>query len=487
VSTPSLLVIDDSPTVRKLVELSFANKPWKLFYAASGGQGVRLAEELKPDVIFLDFVLPDMTGADVCASISSRTATHSRVVLMTAKEERVRSKFSSFPMVVDYVTKPFTPEMLLAKANRALIHDATSATSQRSNPSSDWAQDRPSSARSAQAAQADGYTSLPAPMDLLDLLDVLQARRASGDLLLHGNAGQVSARFDQGRLLSATSGGVPKLPDGPTRAASPRLDATRPGPPTASATQALLLPLIADPELRVAFKTTDSDPQASSFAAVPLRRLRLAWLRDQPQSTVAAAGGCFERAAGFSQRIAGLDLSSEERSVLAATAEPMPLGKIAESLGLPTAAASAIVRRLTMVDLLRHAPAAPNEGRRRVVVVEPRSPTRLAFDGLFAQSFPEVEIVMCSTVAEAESTLRLKTASLIVVNAQDCDAAIRLVSQRATPSGSLASAFVAILDELGDPSTTRLAMAGFDAVLYSPVHFDELAPFIADHPTRHHI
>lgn len=116
----TLLVIDDSPTVRKLVELSFANKPWQLFFAASGREGMTLSERVRPEVVLLDYVLPDMNGTDVCAELVRRGLDGLRVVLMTAKEERIRTQFASYPMVVDYVTKPFTAELVVGKATSAL-------------------------------------------------------------------------------------------------------------------------------------------------------------------------------------------------------------------------------------------------------------------------------------------------------------------------------------------------------------------------------
>ncbi len=118
--TKTLLVVDDSPTVRKLVELSFNGKGWKLHFASSGEEGVAKAAELRPDVVLLDYVLPDMTGSDVCAGMTRRGLVQSKIILMTAKEERIRSQFAAYPNVVDYVTKPFTAPAVVAKASAAL-------------------------------------------------------------------------------------------------------------------------------------------------------------------------------------------------------------------------------------------------------------------------------------------------------------------------------------------------------------------------------
>jgi len=65
-TTPRLLVIDDSLTIRKLVELSFRTTSFVLDFATSGAEGVAKAAQSAPDVILLDCVLPDMKSADVC-------------------------------------------------------------------------------------------------------------------------------------------------------------------------------------------------------------------------------------------------------------------------------------------------------------------------------------------------------------------------------------------------------------------------------------
>lgn len=124
--TNTLLVIDDSPTVRKLVEISFSRTPWKLSFAASGKEGVALSEQLRPEVVLLDYVLPDMNGTDVCVEMMRRGLDQLRIVLMTAKEERIRTQFAGFPMVVDYVTKPFTASAVVDKAESALRRGSSS-------------------------------------------------------------------------------------------------------------------------------------------------------------------------------------------------------------------------------------------------------------------------------------------------------------------------------------------------------------------------
>ena len=65
-----VLVIDDSTTLRKLVEIALRGTGAEIDFAASGSEGIRRAAAHPPDVILLDFMLPDMQGVDVCARLA---------------------------------------------------------------------------------------------------------------------------------------------------------------------------------------------------------------------------------------------------------------------------------------------------------------------------------------------------------------------------------------------------------------------------------
>jgi len=116
-----LLVIDDSSTIRKLVELSFRGAPFTLEFAITGAEGIAKGL-LGPDVILLDCVLPDMKAADVCQKlVEDPRGRNARVILMSAKDrEALRGTFERFPQVIDFVGKPFTADEILARV-RAVV------------------------------------------------------------------------------------------------------------------------------------------------------------------------------------------------------------------------------------------------------------------------------------------------------------------------------------------------------------------------------
>ena len=114
---PQLLVVDDSPTIRKLVEISFRTTGWSVDYAACGKEAMTLADNRPPDLILLDYVLPDMKGVDVCSMLArSERTSHAPIILMTAKDPTVRADFKGFDSVVGFMAKPFTSADLMARA-----------------------------------------------------------------------------------------------------------------------------------------------------------------------------------------------------------------------------------------------------------------------------------------------------------------------------------------------------------------------------------
>ena len=93
-----LLVIDDSLTVRKLVELSFRDAGWMMDFAVSGGEGLSKALSSAPDLVLLDYVLPDMKATEVCERLaaSRKSSAWPSIILMSAKMERVRDQFKPY-------------------------------------------------------------------------------------------------------------------------------------------------------------------------------------------------------------------------------------------------------------------------------------------------------------------------------------------------------------------------------------------------------
>jgi DNA-binding response OmpR family regulator len=79
---PKLLIVDDEGDARRLLDYNFAVAGFTVATAASGAAALRLATRLKPDVILLDIVLPDMDGFTVCRLLRAAPVTAGTPVVM---------------------------------------------------------------------------------------------------------------------------------------------------------------------------------------------------------------------------------------------------------------------------------------------------------------------------------------------------------------------------------------------------------------------
>jgi two-component system phosphate regulon response regulator PhoB len=105
-----VLGIDDSLTIRKLLEMVFTRAGYGFELAATGEEGLSRAKRNPPHLILLDYVLPDMKGLDVATGLAQDEKTKGiPIVLMSAKSDDLRGLFRNLPSVVEFVSKPFTP------------------------------------------------------------------------------------------------------------------------------------------------------------------------------------------------------------------------------------------------------------------------------------------------------------------------------------------------------------------------------------------
>jgi CheY-like chemotaxis protein len=109
----AVLVIDDSPTILKVVQLVLTKAGYNVTTASDGDEGVDAAKKQKPDVILLDFVMPKMNGYQVCQALHQEEGLREvPVILMSAKGDQVGERFVKVMGIVDYITKPFSPEAI---------------------------------------------------------------------------------------------------------------------------------------------------------------------------------------------------------------------------------------------------------------------------------------------------------------------------------------------------------------------------------------
>ncbi|MBI4963156.1 MAG: response regulator [Desulfomonile tiedjei] len=111
-----ILVVDDEPDILELVKYNLAKEGYRVHCLLSGEQALRKAAEEHPDAILLDLMLPDLDGLDVCRQLKNNPATrHIPVIMLTAKGEDADVVTGLELGAEDYIVKPFSPRILLAR------------------------------------------------------------------------------------------------------------------------------------------------------------------------------------------------------------------------------------------------------------------------------------------------------------------------------------------------------------------------------------
>jgi CheY-like chemotaxis protein len=114
----SVLIIDDNPETRSLLRLMLrpiANQVWE---ASDGREGLRQAHQHLPDIIILDFMMPDMNGFEVCQRLRQGEKTADvPVILLTARQDRTVLQTGRLSGVDRCLFKPISRQVLLAAIN----------------------------------------------------------------------------------------------------------------------------------------------------------------------------------------------------------------------------------------------------------------------------------------------------------------------------------------------------------------------------------
>ncbi|MGE3760924.1 MAG: DUF4388 domain-containing protein, partial [Kofleriaceae bacterium] len=111
----TVLVIDDSPTITKVVQLVLTKAGYTVDTAPDGEAGLAAVRAKRPELILLDFVMPRMNGYQFCRELVADPKLRDiPVVLMSAKGDQVGERFVKVMGIVDYITKPFSPEAITA-------------------------------------------------------------------------------------------------------------------------------------------------------------------------------------------------------------------------------------------------------------------------------------------------------------------------------------------------------------------------------------
>ena len=120
---PQVLVVDDEPNIRELVQVALKFHGCSVTTAATGKEALRQADAGQPDLIVLDVMLPDMDGFEVCRRLRA-AGNEVPVIFLTARDTSSDTVTGLALGGDDYVTKPFSVEALVARV-RAVLRRAS--------------------------------------------------------------------------------------------------------------------------------------------------------------------------------------------------------------------------------------------------------------------------------------------------------------------------------------------------------------------------
>jgi CheY-like chemotaxis protein len=118
-----ILIVDDQPEVRELVDVTLRIGDYSIWQASSGDQALILARAEHPDLILLDVMMPNSSidGFEVCRQLKSDPITsHINIVMLTARGQDTDIEMGKQAGADDYFTKPFSPLQLMNKVEELL-------------------------------------------------------------------------------------------------------------------------------------------------------------------------------------------------------------------------------------------------------------------------------------------------------------------------------------------------------------------------------
>ena len=121
-----ILVVDDEKPISDIVKFNLTKEGYEVFTAFDGEEALEMVDEVTPDLIILDLMLPKKDGLEVCRDVRKKYDTP--IIMVTAKDSEIDKVLGLELGADDYVTKPFSNRELVARVKANLRrHDNTTA------------------------------------------------------------------------------------------------------------------------------------------------------------------------------------------------------------------------------------------------------------------------------------------------------------------------------------------------------------------------
>jgi DNA-binding response OmpR family regulator len=117
---PKALIVEDEPEANELLAMLVQLRGYQTDSAFTGGEALTKVERGKPDIVFLDLMLPDINGFDVCRTLKSCRDTSAIPVVMVTARLAAENRLQGFRVgATDYVPKPYTPDQIFGAMAQA--------------------------------------------------------------------------------------------------------------------------------------------------------------------------------------------------------------------------------------------------------------------------------------------------------------------------------------------------------------------------------
>ena len=115
-----ILCIEDEPEMIDLIRLILGRKGFEVHGAPGGVEGIKMVREMKPDLVLLDLMMPDMDGWEVYQQMKAEPTTRDiPVIVVTAKAQNIDKVLGlHIAKVDDYIAKPFSPQELMESVEK---------------------------------------------------------------------------------------------------------------------------------------------------------------------------------------------------------------------------------------------------------------------------------------------------------------------------------------------------------------------------------
>ncbi len=118
--TRTILIVDDDPSIRKLIATTLEDvSGYQLEEASDGAEAVERAVEARPEIVFLDVDMPHLNGIEACRRLRSDPATAAATIVMLTGDSGPQAEHGALAAGADmFLTKPFSPLHLLRLVDR---------------------------------------------------------------------------------------------------------------------------------------------------------------------------------------------------------------------------------------------------------------------------------------------------------------------------------------------------------------------------------